>query len=154
LRVAYEIPFERWYLRPLLDLDLLHTHRPNYRESSGDWFALAMKEASHTSLDVAPMLEAGARLDLDQGWIARLYAAAGAVWLADESWETEARLIGAPAAAGTFITENALPKTLGRLDLGLQLYRDADFEARLEYGLSTGDDYLRQSGSLRVAYRF
>ncbi|NCA71993.1 MAG: autotransporter outer membrane beta-barrel domain-containing protein, partial [Sphingobacteriia bacterium] len=154
LRAAYEIPFERWYLRPRLDLDLLHTRMPSYQESGGEWFALDIDEHRNTSFALAPALEAGARLDLDNGWIGRLYVAAGVMWLSDDSWETKARLVGAPAAAGTFITENRLPQTLGSLDLGLQLYQSDAFEARLEYGLQSGDDYFSQSGSLRIAYRF
>ncbi len=154
LRAAYEIPFERWYLRPRLDLDLLHTRMPSYRESGDDWFALDIEAQRNTSFAIAPVLEGGARLDLDNGWVGRLYVAAGATWLADERWETEARLVGAPDAAGTFKTENRLPRTLGSLDLGLQLYRSDAFEARLEYGLQSGEDYLNQNGSLRLAYRF
>jgi|GEM_PF-4878040 len=61
------------------------------------------------------MLEAGARIDLRDDWIARLYLRAGMTWLDDPSWQRE---------------------------------------ARLDYGLQSGDGYLAHGGGLRLAYRF
>lgn len=154
LRVGHTLPFEPWYLRPYLDADLIHTRMPDYRESGGHWFALDIDAREKTALSLSPMLEAGARLDLDGNWIARLYARAGFTWLTDPSWETETQLVGGPAGAGTFTTERRLPRTLGKLGLGVQLYKEQGMEVRLEYGLETGEDLLAQSGGVRLSYRF
>jgi uncharacterized protein YhjY with autotransporter beta-barrel domain len=33
LRAGYEVSFQDWYVRPYVDLDLIHTHSPSYNES-------------------------------------------------------------------------------------------------------------------------
>jgi len=154
LRAAYTLPFEGWYLRPYLDLDLIHSNSASLHESGDNWYGLDIESSRKTTLALSPMLEAGARVDLPDGWIARLYLRGGMTWLDDPSWQREARFIGGPAAAGSFTTERRLPKHLATLDLGMQLYRTAGFEARLEYRLQSGDGYLAHGGGLRLAYRF
>ena len=154
LRVAYEVPFDGWYLRPYADLDAIYTHAPGYHEDSGSPLALDVKSQSKTTGAFSPMLEAGGRLDLSDGWLLRFYAAGGGVFLSDDSWTTRARLQGAPQGSGTFSTESKLPRQLGTLDLGLQLYQDQGLEVRIEYGLQAGQHYLGQTGSARVGFRF
>jgi uncharacterized protein with beta-barrel porin domain len=154
LRAAYTLPFEGWYLRPYLDLDVIHSDSPSFRESGAHWYGLIIDSSSKTTLAVSPMLEAGARIDLRDDWVARLYLRGGMTWLDDPSWQREARFIGGPTAAGAFTTERRLPGRLATLDLGMQVYRNAGFEARIDYGLQSGDGYLAHGGGLRLAYRF
>ena len=154
LRAAYTLPLKGWYLRPYLDLDVIHGSSPSFRESGDDWYGLRIASGSKTTLALSPMLEAGARIDLRDDWIARLYLRGGMTWLDDPSWERQARFIGGPTAAGSFTTERRLPGHLATVDLGVQVYRRAGFEARLEYGLRSGEGYIGHSGGLRLAYRF
>ncbi|NEX21256.1 autotransporter outer membrane beta-barrel domain-containing protein [Thiorhodococcus mannitoliphagus] len=154
LRAAYTLPLEGWYLRPYLDLDMVQSDSPSFRESGDNWYGLIIESSSKTTLAMSPMLEAGARIDLQDDWIVRLYLRGGMTWLDDPSWQREARFIGGPASAGSFTTERRLPRRVGTIDFGVQVYQNEGFEARLEYGMQSGDGYLAHSGGLRFAYRF
>ena len=43
---------------------------------------------------------------------------------------------------------------VGRLEAGLQVFRNDGFDVRLEYGLSVGNGYVAQVPSARFTYRF
>ncbi|OYY87510.1 MAG: hypothetical protein B7Y12_04305, partial [Rhizobiales bacterium 24-66-13] len=70
------------------------------------------------------------------------------------TWTTQVKLQGAPAGLGTFDMESDIPDVLFRLDAGLQLYQQTGAELKAIYGLSAGNDYLSNTGSLRFSYRF
>ena len=154
LRGAYEFAFTDWYLRPYADFDLIYTHVPSYSETGSSAYALDVAAQDETTFGFSPMLETGGRLDLEEGWILRPYAAAGLLVLSDDSWTTQARLRGAPDEAGSFGIATDLPNLQGKLDLGLQLYQRHALEVKLQYGLGVGDAYLANSGALRIAYHF
>jgi outer membrane autotransporter protein len=154
LRAAYEVPFERWYLRPFADLDVYYSHVPSYDEKGSDAVALDVRSQSRTSFAFSPMLELGGRYDGPHGLRLRPYAAAGITLPSDDTWTTRARLEGAPEGSGGFSTETKMPSVLGNLDLGLQLYQERGLEVKLELGFQVGEDYHNQSGSARVAYHF
>lgn len=154
LRVQYELPFRNWYLRPRADLGLIYTHIPSYSEDGPHGLALDVKDQNETTFTFSPHLEVGGRVDLSDSWTLRPYGGAGLLVLSNDNWSTEASLQGAPVGTGTFKIERDVPSLLGRFDLGVQIMRSDNLEARLEGHLQVGDSYVAGAGSLRVAFSF
>ncbi|MFG1413329.1 hypothetical protein V5G24_19655 [Xanthobacter sp. VTT E-85241] len=154
VRAAYEFAFANWYLRPHVDLDVIYVDAPGYSEASLSPLAFDVSGQSDTLFGLSAMVEAGGRVNLDSGWILRPYAAVGVSLLSQDTWTTQVKLQGAPAGLGTFDMESDIPDVLFRLDAGLQLYQQTGAELKAIYGLSAGNDYLSNTGSLRFSYRF
>jgi hypothetical protein len=154
VRAAYEFAYSAAYLKPYADIDLFYSHQPGYTESGPEGIALDVSSESKLTAGFSPMLEAGGRVVLDADWVLRPYAAGGLLLLSNGGYATEARLVGAPEEAGSFTVESDLPRMLGRLNLGLQLYHAGNFDLRVEYDVQSGSDYLAQSQELRLSYRF
>jgi hypothetical protein len=64
LRVANEVPFEKWYLRPRADVDLGYALRLQVIAQN---VTLTLDGASKTDVKLTPALEVGARFDVGSG---------------------------------------------------------------------------------------
>lgn len=155
LRGAYELPFDGWYLRPRLDLELRTFNRPAFQESGGSGLAMGFGGESTIRPAIAPALEVGGRIDFADGTILRPYLVAGATVMPESSSNFQTWFVGGPLASmGSFQATVAGPNVLGTLEAGLQVYRAQGFEAKAAYGLSTATSYLNQSATLRLAWHF
>ena len=154
LRAAYDVPFERWYLRPMGDLDLYYTHTPAFNESGSTAYALAIGASSKVNLAITPALEIGSRIDLNTRTTLRTYADVGMSVIPDNQRTVAASFAGALTEDGAFQTTIKSPNVTGNLDLGVQLYHASGFDMRAEYNLRGGDSFLSQGGTLRLGYRF
>jgi hypothetical protein len=154
LRAANDVAFERWYLRPFLDLDIYHLRTPDFTESGGGGNALRVRASGTTRAAVSPMLEIGARHDLGASTVLRWYLDLGASFLPGTSREVRASFVGASPADGTFATILESPAVTANLDLGLQLYKVGGWELRAECNLRAASAFLSQGGSLRVGHQF
>ncbi|HEX2528568.1 MAG TPA: hypothetical protein VHL31_20025 [Geminicoccus sp.] len=154
LRATYEIPFEHGYVQPRADLDVIYTYVPGHAETGASGTALEVDQADQTVFALTPAVEVAGRFDGTGGFVLHPYVTLGVRFLSDDAWTVAARLQGAQAEAGTFESSTAMPDTLADLHLGLQVFQVQGWELNLEYGLQTGDDYVGQAASGRVAYRF
>lgn len=155
LRAAYELPFDGWYLRPRLDLELRYFNRPAFQESGGSGLAMGFGAESTLRPAIVPALEVGGRIDLAQDTILRPYLVAGATVLPDNTAGFQTWFVSGPLAGmGPFQATMAAPSLLATLEAGLQIYRAHGFEAKATYGLSAGTAYLNQSSTLRFAWHF
>jgi hypothetical protein len=57
-------------------------------------------------------------------------------------WAMQAQIQGAEPGDGHFLLFGNTPAVVGRLEAGLQVFRNDGFDVRLEYGLSVGDGYV------------
>lgn len=154
LRLAYELPFQNWYLRPYADFDIAYVNAPGYTESGTTGTELNIRGASQTTFIFTPTIEVGGRLDLGNGLVLRPYASTGLSIASNDTWVTTASFIGAPSGSGTFNTVTVMPGVVGNLDFGLQAVANSKWEFKLEYGLSAADNFLSQMGMARVAVHF
>jgi len=155
LRGAYNFDFSGWYLRPRLDLDVVHTWRPGFLLSGpGLPGGISVDGFSKTSFVATPMVELGGRYDIDEKRVLRPYLAVGASFLPDNNSTMLASFTGPLAALGSFQSTNGGPSVLGNVEAGLQLYKVRGFEVKAEYTLSFGDNFLSQGAGLRGAYHF
>ncbi|MFH1554766.1 MAG: autotransporter domain-containing protein [Pseudomonadota bacterium] len=154
LRLAYEMPQTGWYVRPYVDLDVSYVNVPGYSEAGISGAELRVLGASQTTFIVSPTVEVGTRVDLADGTVLRPFASLGASFLSNGSWITTSYLLGAPVGTGTFDTVTYTPDMLGNFDMGLQLVTAKNWEFKLDYGVSVGQDFLSQAGMARIAVHF
>ncbi len=154
LRAAYEFTFQDWYIRPYGDLDVVYTDLPGFKEKGDDLLALDVRGSSKTSVGLSPMMELGGRLDLDGQSTLRAYAAFGLSYLPDNTRTIRSSFVGASSGNGTFSDHIDSPDVLGRIDVGVQLFRAEGFELKGEYTADIGGSFLSQSASARFAYHF
>ncbi|MGK9170994.1 hypothetical protein KXR53_32155 [Inquilinus limosus] len=154
LRAAYEFAFDDWYIRPYGDLDVVYTDLPGFTEKGDDLYALDVRGSSKAGVALSPMVEFGGRLDLDAQSTLRAYAAFGMSYLPDNTRTIHSSFVGASSANGTFSDHIDSPEVLGRIDVGLQLFRAGGFELKGEYTADIGGSFLSQSASARAAYHF
>jgi len=151
-RVAYEFAFEEWYLRPYLDLDVIHTYTPGY-EVTGDGARMSADSMTDWTFAVSPTVEFGTRIDLAEGWL-RPYASVGFTYFFEEKMN-QRFLFGAENGDGfEFTSSSTMPDLLFDIGAGLQIYANDRYELRGEYNAQIGDSFLGQEGSVRLSVRF
>ncbi|WP_255702300.1 autotransporter outer membrane beta-barrel domain-containing protein [Roseomonas cutis] len=152
-RVAYQIPFEGWYLQPRVDLHLNHVRSGSYTESGASPFNLTVDGQGETSVAATPAIEVGGRIRIAEGMVLRPYASAGLSLVSNGDWAATARFAGQPASRG-FRATTPIPDTLGKFALGAELLSTGNWDFKLQYSADLGDRYASHAGMARVAYRF
>lgn len=141
-------------MRPYVDLDLLHAQMPGFEESGSSGQPLTINASQKTAVLFSPMLEFGGQRQLDPNTMLRPYLALGMSYRPGINWAMRARFSDTDNAAGTFRLYGNAPEVLGRLNLGLQVFRTNGFDLRLDYDLSAGGGYVSQIPSAKLTYRF
>ncbi|MCV3735047.1 autotransporter outer membrane beta-barrel domain-containing protein [Rhizobium sp. TRM96647] len=154
LRAAYTFSQDAYYVRPLVDFDLIYSHAGGYRESGAGMLDLLVDDTGQWSFHVTPAIEVGTRVDLNETTVMRAFAATGVSFSSADSWETSARLAGAPSGVGVFDSEVPLAEVVGRLTAGVDVANDNGFSLRLNYQGSFSDTYTSHGGAVRVGYKF
>ncbi|MGE4369626.1 MAG: autotransporter domain-containing protein [Burkholderiaceae bacterium] len=154
LRAAYDFTWDASYLRPYLDVDIMHTRSPSFSESGSGPLGLAVGAVNKTSVAVTPMLELGTRYDVNANTVLRAYAGAGVSFLPNNQRVSQNSFVGALSTSGTFESRNDGPSAVGRLNLGVQVINKNGLEISAEYGLQAGSNYRSQNISAQLNYRF
>ena len=144
---------ERFYLRPLLDVDVVAVHQEGYRESGAGALSLVVDDATEAVFGVTPGIEVGARLDDAEDLPLRAFAGVGVSVLSDDRWKTTSRFAGLSSMDG-FATVMPIANTVARLSAGLDLQQAEGVELKLQYDGALADGYQSHGGSLRLGYRF
>jgi outer membrane autotransporter protein len=152
-RIAYQIPFEGWYLQPRLDLHVNHVRSGGYTENGAAPFNLTVDGQSETGFAATPALEVGGRVPLGDGMVLRPYASAGFSVLSNGDWTTTARFAGQPNSRG-FRASTPMPDTLAKFSVGAELLSGTNWDFKLQYSADLGDGYASHAGIGRLAYRF
>lgn len=152
-RAAYEFAFDGWYLRPYLDVDVIHTRMPGYvTEGVGAMMKIApMRE---WTVAVSPAVELGIRADLEPGSWLRPYLSLGATWLSDTGLSTRASFVDGFSEGPAFTSTSELPRYLLDVGAGIQFFKQGGFELRGEYKAQIGKDYLSHRAGVRAAIHF
>ena len=96
-----------------------------YDERGAGIYNLRVDSESQTTFVATPALELGARLALQEGWVARGFVRGGVSFSSEDNWTTSAALIEAPVGSGTFEGSLALADVVGRVATGAQVHTDA-----------------------------
>ncbi|MGF6257356.1 uncharacterized protein YhjY with autotransporter beta-barrel domain [Ensifer sp. LBL] len=154
LRAAYTFAQDAYYVRPLVDLDLIYSHASGYRESGAGPLDLLIDDTRQWSVTTTPAIEIGTRVDLNETTVMRAYAAAGVSFSSADSWDTSARLANAPVGVGAFDSTVPLADVAGRLSAGVDIANADGFSLRVGYQGSFSDTYSSHGGTLRIGYKF
>ena len=154
LRAAYTVPLNKFFLRPYLDVDLLHAEMSSHAEYGYSGLPLSFNASQKTALVVTPMLEFGGQHKLDTTTDPRLYLALGLSVRPDFNWAVNTSFSNASISDNSFQLFGNAPDVVGRLNLGLQVLKTDGYELRLEYDLTASDGYVSQVPSARFSVRF
>ncbi|CAM4030675.1 Autotransporter domain-containing protein [Bordetella tumulicola] len=100
------------------------------------------------------MVEFGRRMDLDDKTTLRAYAAFGLRYTPDNTHRIDASFANATADNGTFTDRVRSPELLGKVDLGLQMFRAGGLEIKAGYSADFSSSFLSQSANIRLGYYF
>ncbi|GHB16202.1 autotransporter outer membrane beta-barrel domain-containing protein [Salinicola rhizosphaerae] len=153
LRAAYTASLGAAYLKPKLDLDLVHVRASGYDESGAGILDLVVEDASQTALITTPALEFGAGLPIGSAWTLAGFGEAGVSFSSADDWESHADFKGAESDS-RFSSTVSMPDTLARYGAGISLGNDSGFEARLEYRGASGDGYESDGGFVKLSKTF
>lgn len=153
-RVSYEFPFERFYLRPSLDLNASYISMDGYTETGAGDFNLNVAGVDGWSYAATPMMEVGTRIDFANGATLRPFLGVGATFASGNDWVETSRFSSAPASAGDFSSRVENPDVLGVVRAGLEVMALGNFDATLQYNGAFGDDLSANSGAFKLSWRF
>jgi outer membrane autotransporter protein len=142
-----------WYVKPRLDLHLVHVRSSGYRESGAGPFNLDVERGSGTTFAAVPAVEVGGRIPLGREAVLRPFASAGV------SLQRQPRLGDhGDASAGRqgpgFRVGTPIPDVLGKFTLGAEVLTSSRWDVRVQYGAEVGDRYASHTGMARLGYRF
>jgi outer membrane autotransporter protein len=154
-RVSYQIPFERWYLRPNLDLHLMGVGSEGYRETGPSHFNLAVQSESDLAFVTNASLEAGTRIDLGPDGVLKPYISLGVSGIAGvDNWAATARFTDASVSTRGFRAATPIPTVLGKVALGLDLLGNGDWDLKVQYTGDFSDNYASNTGLIRASFKF
>jgi len=155
LRAAYHVDInDNVYLKPYMDIDIIRSRTSGFSESGLGPLGLNVGSVTQTNMMYSPMLEIGSKFELDNKMMLKAYVAVGASFLPNNARTATSSYIGAMDANGSFQVTSTGPSTVGRLNLGVQLYKSDAIEMKAEYGLMIGQAYSAQTLSARFIYRY
>ncbi|WP_218511055.1 autotransporter outer membrane beta-barrel domain-containing protein [Variovorax sp. dw_308] len=152
-RIAYQMPYEGWYLKPYVDLHAVRITTGAYTETGAGPLALQVQKQSDTMFAASPMLEVGGRMRLDNQMELRAFAGIGAVVQNKSEWGAQANLAGW-ADGSTFRAVSSIPDQRMKVNLGANLSLTKSTELRLEYTGEFAHDYKSNTGSVKFNYFF
>ncbi|MGE4339549.1 MAG: autotransporter domain-containing protein [Pigmentiphaga sp.] len=145
--VSYTHATPTAYIKPSVDVDVVHTRTSSFRERGAGPLNLEVQGSSQWSATVSPGVEVGGRFKLDNGYTVRPYASA-------DQWSTQARLAGAPANTPTFNSTLETGKVFGQVSAGVQIANTSGVEVRLQYDGVVSSKVRSHAASLKATWRF
>ncbi|BAO88256.1 autotransporter domain-containing protein [Caballeronia cordobensis] len=153
-RVAYILPMNDSYVKPYVDVHLVHMHTNAYTEQGAGALDLAVNSANATTLSVSPMLEVGGRWTFANGMTLRPDLAVGGVFHNRNYWDANAQFVGSAPGVAPFSAVASAPSSLAKVKVGMNPSVSKRTELKLEYGGQFGSGYSSNEGILRVNYLF
>lgn len=153
-RIARQIPFANWYLKPYVDLHATHLSSTGYTEQGAGELSLQVAPNSENVFSAAPMLEAGGRIDFADGKQLRLFGGVGGSFYSEGSVGADMRFVQGDPNAGTFHIATDLPNQRLKADAGLDFKASDHLDLRLEYNGEFASHYKDNAGTIKLSYVF
>ncbi len=151
-RIAYQIPFQSFYLKPLVDLNATYVGSSAYTETGAAPFNLAVQSGSNVALSATAAVEIGTLIDLGPAGRLPPYASAGIGALTGNGWSATAHFAGDPG--GSFTATTPVPSLVARFTAGADLIAGQNWKFKLQYDGDVGGNYRSHTGSARISYAF
>lgn len=152
-RVAYTLGSEDFYLRPYLNIDLIHARSEGFSEDGAGGLGLRVDEVRHNAAVVTPAIEFGGRLQLSEEMVLRSYVSGGVKIRSNDAWEGNASFNGGSLDEG-FSLDVPIDQISGRVSAGLQLFTSEHTDIRLQYDGEFGSQSQKHGASASLSYRF
>ena len=154
LRASWQVPRERWYLQPGLELDATYVRVDGYTETGAGVFNRKVGASDDLILEATPFVRLGGRVNLDGGAVLNLHATTGVSFSSQDDWSTDVRFAGVPDLAGVFDSAIDAPDTIGRISAGVDIATTGRLMVSLLYDASVSSNQTTQSGLVRLSWRF
>jgi outer membrane autotransporter protein len=154
LRAAYTHAMPSSYIKPFIDLDVIHKRMSSSDEHGAGALNLHVEGVSKWSAIVSPGVEVGGRFDLDNGYTVRPYASIGVSLSSISEWDTHARFASAPAGTDPFKSTLNTGRIFGQISGGVQLLSVKGMDVRLQYDGLLSNKVTSHSGSLKATWQF
>ena len=152
-RIAYTFGGENFYVRPYLNLDLVHSRNGSFAESGIGELGLRVDGGLYNTAILTPSIEFGSRLDLSDGMVLRSFVTAGVSLRSNDTWRSHVGFIG-DFKRQRFAMSAALDRAAARISAGLQLFRNEVVDVRLQYDGEYGSEAIKHGGTASFSYRF
>jgi hypothetical protein len=152
-RVAYTLGDENVYLRPYLNLDLVHAQNGSFSEDGVGDLGLRVDQGKYSTAILTPAAEVGSRLELSNGMVLRSFVSAGVSLRSNDTWKGDASFNGGHRDQG-FAMNAPIDQVTGRIGAGVQLYQSEHIDLRVQYDGEIGSEATSHGGTASFAYRF
>lgn len=154
VRAAYEIPIGEQYVKPYVDLDVIHSRAQGFVEHGAGELDLKVDRSDETSVRVTPAVEWGIKrrvgLDLD----VNTFIAGGVSASTIDGYGVTARFNDAQSSAGSFSSDIPVARVVGRVSAGIDLARSDRLSVGLRYDGAYGSGFDSHTGSVQLTVPF
>ena len=147
-------PLPHGWLRPSLDLDVVHSAASGYTEQGAGALNLALSDSDETAFMATPALEIGGETPLTLSSTLRGWVRIGATFSTIDGYGASGRLASASPSLGGFASVVAVPQTAARLNAGLAIMETDSVSMEAVYDGAFADGYSAHGASLRLTVRF
>jgi outer membrane autotransporter protein len=151
MRLAHAFDFNRWYLRPMVDVGVTRMDLDGFRERGASTSNLIVSGTDDEFWHVRPAVEAGVEATLGEN-VARLSARFGVTRLSDDNIELSGALEGAPLDAGSFQVTHAMDRTVREWTAGMDLFSSSGFVVRVGYSGQFSANSHSNGGAVRFMW--
>lgn len=154
LRASYTHAMDNAYIKPLVDLDVIHTRMSSFDESGAGALNLHVEGVSKWTAIISPAVEFGGRFDLKNGYTVRPYASVGMSLSSTGKWDTRARFASAPNGTDLFTSTLNTGRVFGQISGGVQLLHKNGMDVRVQYDGLLSSKVRSHSASLKASWQF
>ncbi len=152
-RAAYTIGSDKLYVRPYLNLDLVHARNSAFDEGEAGDLGLSVEGARYSTAILTPAVEVGGRHELSSGAVLRSFVSAGVGVRSNDDWQGRAAFQGGEGAP-SFSLNAPIDQVTMRLGAGLQLHQGEKFSVRVQYEGEFGSEATSHGATASLSYRF
>ena len=152
-RAAYTLQADNLYLRPYLNLDLVHARSSAFTEQEPGGLGLTIAGSRYSTAILTPALEIGRRDELAGGRVLRSFLSAGVSLRSNTNWRGYGNFSSALTSDG-FALQAPVDRVAGRVSAGVQLYQDGALDMRLQYDGEFGKEITKHGATASLSYRF
>ncbi len=120
LRAAYLREFDRYYVKPIVDLTWTSLNRDDVVEEGAANSNLFIQGGDNSYLTLSPSVEIGRDITLSNDRALRAFAKVGATYITEDSASVTAGFVAAPS--NTFTTSTEIDQFFGDVELGATLF--------------------------------
>ncbi|WP_092684153.1 autotransporter outer membrane beta-barrel domain-containing protein [Albimonas donghaensis] len=154
LRASWTRDFAGGYLRPMVDLDLIHVSSDGYVETGAGLQSLRVAGSEATAFVATPAIEAGTTRALGEGLGLRAWARAGVSLSTLDAYDASARFAADASGQPGFSNAVATSQAVGRIGAGVSLLRGETMDVGLRYEGAFADGYAGHTGGINLTIRF